>query len=117
MSTDAERLVDAITRASDATHPDDVLWPLFRGLDQPVRTWEVNSGRWERTTATAYRLPDGTHAAIEYTTGATEYQDPPPSATAYEVEPYEKTVTRYRKRESAPSSPVEGTTTTEDDRV
>ena len=94
---EAERLVDAVS-ASDTVHdPDDVLWPLFEGAHVAVRTWTVRHTRWGRTTATVYRMPDGTHAVIEHTIGATENQDPQAAATAYVVEPYEKTVTRYRK--------------------
>jgi hypothetical protein len=113
VSTDAVRLVDAITASMPDVDPGEYLYDLFDGGFLQVHTWIVKKNRWGYREANVYSLPDGTFAAIEAEVGATEKQEPQPDATAYVVEPYEKTVTRYRKRDSAPSSLVEGKTTTE----
>lgn len=94
--TDAEKLVAAVL-ANTGIDPDEPLWETFGGAHDEVHTWQVKTMRWGRRIATAYRLPDGTFAAIEANIGGTERVELPPDLDAYVVEAYEKTVTRYRK--------------------
>lgn len=100
-STHADRLVAAFASASAHADPEEVLYAVFGGSPdlEEVATWTVTESRWTKCIATVYRCPDGTFAAVEADRGATENQEPPPSATAYPVEPYEVTVTKYRKVE------------------
>jgi hypothetical protein len=98
--TDAQRLVDAVTAAPGDTDPGEILYDLFDGGFRHQHRWTVTERRWGYREANVYRLPDGTHAAVETEVGATERHEPNPNATAYVVEPYEATVTRYRKPEA-----------------
>src|SRR5688500_7044378 len=99
--TDAERLAGAITAAMPDIDPGDLIYDLFDGGFVHLHSWTVKTRRWGSREANVYRLPDGTHVAVETEVGATEKHEPQPNATAYVVEPYEKTVTRYRKREES----------------
>ncbi|HWO60241.1 MAG TPA: hypothetical protein VNO31_09430 [Umezawaea sp.] len=108
--TDAERLIAAITAAGPGLDPEETFWDTLavNPTDHEVHTWMVRLARFTRRMATVYRLADGSLVAIEQDRGATERQEPTPSATAYVVEPYEVTVTRYRKP-LPPAEPAEET--------
>jgi len=106
--TDADRFIAAITAADEQADPDDTFRDTIAADPDAhqVASWTVHIARWYRRIATVYRCPDGTFAAVEENHGATEEQESDPCATAYVVEPYEVTVTRYRKPAS-PSAPEE----------
>lgn len=101
--TDADRLIAAITAAGEEVDLDDAFDNTFDGSpdDLEVSSRTVRNARWYRRVATVYRCPDGTYAAVEKNHGENAGD---PCIEAYVVEPYEVTVTRYR-RPAAPSTP------------
>jgi hypothetical protein len=101
--TDAARLITAITAAGEQADPDDTFRATIAADPDAyqVASWTVRIACWYSRDATVYRCPDGTFVAVEENYGATEEQESDPCATAYLVEPYEVTVTKYRRLEES----------------
>ena len=64
-----------------------------------VCSWneEIDESRWSMHTRTIFQFSDSSLMAIEWERGLTEMQESFGPTDAYLVEPYEETVTRYRR--------------------
>ncbi|MGB3945386.1 MAG: hypothetical protein WBK76_00945 [Candidatus Saccharimonadales bacterium] len=74
-------------------------WSVLDEIDcEQVSNEHTGEGRWE-TYHTAVFRRDGEYVALDYSKPATEMQEGQDQSVAefYSVEPYEVTVTKYRK--------------------
>lgn len=69
-------------------HPDDYLSDTFEYTSQ---------NRWTTWKTAVWKFEDESYVEIHWEEGSTEYQDTYPHMSIVEVEPYEKTVIKYRK--------------------
>lgn len=96
--TKAEELFICVENLEDYEHP---FWDCLEEIDPDAKhldTEIISEHRWFDRVAQYYKLTDDTFVAIEFNEPSTEMQEGQPySSKAYLVEPYEITVTKYRK--------------------
>lgn len=97
--TMAHLMLNEINTLEDDEIVAEVLWSdSWYGKFKELESEVVNTSRWYERVQTIYRFSDDSYLAIDCNHGLTEIQDDTPeNAKAYLVEPYEVTVTKYRK--------------------
>lgn len=57
-----------------------------------------DQGRWWTSWSAVWKFEDGSYAELSWLSPSTEMQEQPPNISIIEVEPYEKTIIKYRKK-------------------
>lgn len=95
----ADGFVEQINRLNYTESPNEIVaeWESPEGGEH-VASDDLDENRWTMRRQHVYRCSDGSLFAVELDEPLTEMQEGcDPNAEAYLVEPYEVTVTQYRK--------------------
>lgn len=101
----AQQFVEKINNLSSdekEAHGFDPDWWIEENLGdaKTVESEITGTGRWDTFYESVTKFDDGSYAGLSWVHGSTEYQDnTEPNYEAWEVEPYETTVTKYKRKE------------------